>query len=187
MKWIGERISFVDDKEVCTIVIYPKRQVIVNGLMGAWLAMWLVIGVVTLWSFSTYKFTDQESIILFVFIVFWAYYAWKVIKSFFWLMWGKELIKINDSSFIYKKSIKNYGKANNYFIENIEKIRVHQPKPNSFQAAWESSPWIQGGERIEFDYQNKLIRVGRKLEEKDTQQLFKFMTKKIEDRLKKLK
>ena len=104
-----------------------------------------------------------------------------------WLMWGKELIKINDSFFIYKKSIKNYGKANNYFIENIEKIRVHQPKPNSFQSAWELSPWIQGGERIEFDYQNKLIRVGRKLDEKDTEQLFKFITKKIEDRVKKLK
>lgn len=187
MKWIGERISFVDNKDICTIVIYPKKKPIVNALMGAWLAMWLVIGAVTFWSFSTFKFNEQEKVILFVFLVFWAYYAWKVTKSFSWLLWGKELIKINETALVYKKSIKNYGKAHNYFLENIEKIRVQQPKSNSFQAAWEASPWIQGGERLEFDYQNKLIRMGRKLEEKDTQQLFKFVTKKIEDRLKKLK
>ena len=42
MKWIGQRVSFVDDKGWTTIVIYPEKKPIVTGLMGAWVAMWLV-------------------------------------------------------------------------------------------------------------------------------------------------
>jgi len=33
MKWIGERISFVDDKEKSTFVIYPTSETWIKGLM----------------------------------------------------------------------------------------------------------------------------------------------------------
>ena len=58
------------------------------------------------------------------------------------------------------------------------------PKENSFQAVWENSPWIQNGERIEFDYIGKTIRFGKKLNEKDTKLLFNLVIKRIEEYLK---
>ena len=69
----------------------------------------------------------------------------------------------------------------------IKKMSLSQPKPNSIQAVWESSPWVQGGERIEFEYRGKLVRYGRKLEEKDAKLLFQLITKRIEDQLRKRK
>lgn len=187
MKWIGERISFVDDKNLTTIIIEPEVKSWVSALMGAWVFMWYVIGAIVIWALFTLELKDQEKVILFVFITFWAYYGVRVSRGFFWLIWGREHIKINETALIYKKSIKGYGKAIPYYLENITKVRVHIPKEKSFQTAWESSPWIRGGERIEFDYMGKMVKFGRKLDEKDAQQLFKFVTKKIDDRLRKKK
>lgn len=187
MKWIGKRISFIDGKDKTTIVIYPEVKTWVAGLMGSWVAMWYAIGAIMIWAGMTLDMTDQEKVITFVFLAFWAYYAIRVSRTFFWLLWGKELLKIDETALTYKKSIKNYGKATPYYFENISKIRMHIPKAKSFQTAWESSPWIRGGERIEFDYMGKTIRMGRKLEEKDAEILFKLVTKRIDERLRKLK
>ena len=187
MKWIGERISFVDDKGKTTIVIYPENVTWIKGLMGAWVAMWLVIGATVVWSYFTFEMTEKEKVVLFVFMTFWTYYATKVIRSFFWLMWGKELIKIDEAAFNYKKSIRNYGTAVPYYFENIKKMTMHQPESRSIQAVWEASPWVRGGERIEFEYRGKVIRFGRKLEEKEAKLLFNLVTKRIEERMRKIK
>lgn len=187
MKWIGNRISFVDDKVRTTIVIYPESSALIKGLMGAWVAMWIVIGSTIVWSYFTFKLTEQEKIIIYVFMTFWTYYAVKVIRSYFWLMWGKELIKIDEAAFFYKRSVRKYGKSIPYYFENIKKISLHQPKEKSLQSVWEASPWVRGGERIEFEYLGKVIRFARKLDEKESKLLFNLVTKRIEERMKKIK
>jgi hypothetical protein len=187
MKWIGERISLVDEKGKTTIVIRPEDRFWIKGLMGAWTAMWFTIGLTVIMSYFTFDLTKQEKIAIFVFMSFWAYYAVRVTRTFLWIMWGKELIKINETSFSYKKSIRNYGRSVPYYFENIQKMAVNFPERNSLQWAWESSPWIQGGERIEFEYRGKAVRFARKLNEKDTKLLFNAVTKRIEEQMKKRK
>lgn len=180
MKWIGERISFVDDTLKTTLVIEPIDVGWRRGAMGAWVFMWYTIGWAVAYAFLYQDLNDQESIIVVVFAVFWLYYAVRVTRSWFWLMWGKELIKIDEVAMTYKRSIRNYGKATPYYLENISKIRMLHPPVKSIQSAWEKSPWIMGGERIEFDYLGKVVKFGRKLNEKDAELLFKFLTKRIE-------
>lgn len=187
MKWIGERISFVDDKNKTTIVIYPESKAMIKGLMGAWVSMWWTIGAIVVWSFFNFKLTEQEQLIIYIFMAFWVYYAIRVTRSFMWLMWGKELIKIDEAALIYKRSIRNYGKAIPYYHENIKKMSQSHPEANSIQSAWESSPWTQGGERLEFQYLGKMVRFGRKISEKDSKLLFNLITKRIEDQLRKRK
>lgn len=187
MKWIGERISFVDDKHRTTIVIYPENVTWIKGAMGAWVAMWLAIGFTVVYSYFTFPLTEQEKVIIYVFMTFWAYFAAKVIRSFAWLMWGKELIKIDEAALHHKKAIKNYGKSIPYYFENIKGISMFHPKAKSVQSVWEASPWVRGGERIEFEYMGKIVRFGRKLNEKDARLLFNLITKRIEERLRKNK
>jgi hypothetical protein len=102
-------------------------------------------------------------------------------------MWGKELIKVDEAAFTYKKSIKGYGRAIPYYLENINKMCVQMPEANSIQTAWESTPWIRGGERLEFEYMNQIVRFGRKIEEKEAKLLYNLINKRIEDQLKKRK
>lgn len=185
MKWIGERVSFVDDKQKTTIIIEPENVFWVNALMGAWVSMWMVIGGIVIWAFFALEMSDQEKIAIVVFMSFWIYYAVRVSRSFFWLLWGKESIKIDETALYFKKSIKRYGRSTPYYLENIKKIRLYTPKEKSIQSVWETSPWIRGGERLEFDYMNKVVRFGRKLNEKDAKLLYQLITKKVDDRLRK--
>lgn len=187
MKWIGKRISFEEDKLKTTIIIYPDNNGWINSIMGAWVAMWYAIGATMIWSYFKLELSEQENIIVIVFLVFWLYYAVKVSRRFFWLLWGKELIKIDETALYYKKSVRQFGKSVPYFLENISKIRLFHPKERSIQAVWEQSAWVSGGERIEFDHMGKIIKLGKKLTEKDTQLLFKLITKRIEERLRKKK
>ena len=186
MKWIGTRISFVDDKHKMTVVIYPESTGLMKSLMGAWFAMWMMIGAVVMWSLFTFQLTQQETIIIYIFLAFWAYYAVRVGRSFFWLMWGKELIKIDEAALIYKKSIRTYGKAKHYLLDNITKMRMFEAKVGTLQSVWEASPWVKGGETLEFDYLGKTVRFGRKINEKDGKLLFKLLTKRIEQNVRKM-
>lgn len=187
MKWIGERVSFVDEKGWTTIVIYPEKKPLVTALMGAWVAMWLTIGVTVIWSLFSLKLSQQEEIILYIFLTFWGYYAFKVIRSFFWILWGKELIKIDEAALHYKRSIRQYGRSTPYYLENIRKVELFQPESRSIQSVWEASPWVQGGERIQFEHLNKQVKMARKLKEKDAKLLFSLITKRIDENLRRKK
>jgi hypothetical protein len=46
---------------------------------------------------------------------------------------------------------------------------------------------VKGGEILEFDYMGKVIRFGRKIDEKDAKLLFNLISKRIEERLRKTK
>jgi len=187
MKWIGERISFIDDNKKTTVIVEPEQKLLVNALMGAWVSMWFVIGGISIWALVKLGLTDQETIILYVFLSFWAYYAYRVTRAFLWLIWGKESIKIDETGIILKNSIRGYGRATPYYFQNVEKIRMMIPKERSLQTVWESSPWVKGGERIEFDYMGRVVRFGKKLNEKDAKLLFKLITKKVSERMRKSK
>jgi len=185
VKWIGNRISFDESKARTTIVIEPQRNSIVNALMGAWLAMWYVIGVVILLYSLDHIYTEKEQIILWVFSVFWVYYAFRVTKSYLWLMFGKELIKIDEVGMHYKRSIRKFGKSTLYLFGNIQDLQFEVPEEGSIQRVWESSPWINGGERFTFIYFGKIVKFGRKLEQKDCHLLYSLVSKRIQERKKK--
>jgi len=198
MKWIGERISYVDHGDKTTIIITPESVGFIKALMGAWFFMWAAIGGTMIWAlasgyiyFSAGEKVPSESekqtlfLITLVFLVFWLYYFVRIGRMFFWLLWGREYLKIDKINMTIKTSIREYGKAKEYFLDNLSKVRVHVPEKKSFQAAWENSPWIRGGERLEFDYMGKTVRFGRKLNEQDSKLLFQLITKRVDEHLKK--
>lgn len=179
MKKIGDRISFEDSKVKATIVIVPERNHIVNMLMGAWLGMWFCIGAVVIWSLFQLVLKEQERIILYIFLVFWCYYAFRISKSYLWLLFGKELLKLNKDAFYIKNSFFGYGKLNPYYYDNIKDFSFHIPEVRSIQSIWESSPWVSGGERFEFEYFGKIKKFGRKLNERDSRLLSNLLKSKI--------
>ena len=185
MKSIGQRITFVDHGSKTTIVIEPEKKFWINTMMGAWLAMWYVIGITLIWAFNTLSLSKQEKIIVVVSLVFWFYYALRVTKAFLWLQYGKEKMKIDEVGLHIKKSIINYGKSVVYYHENIEQISLIYPEPNSLQSVWESSPWINGGERFQFVYREKTVKFGKKIDQKDANVLLNLLLKRSRQFIKK--
>jgi len=182
MKWIGDRISIVEGKQATTIVIYPEKSTWKSTLLYAWFSMWTVIGILVMQQlFEDYK--REEKMILIVFLVFWTYFFVRIGRAVIWQAKGKELMKFNDQAFIYKKSIFGYGKAHDYFYENIKKVRLYEPKPNSFEDYFQNVYFFVGGEKLIFDYAGKEIKFARKIQEKEAKLLFQYSTKLIESKL----
>lgn len=180
MKWMGERISFIDNKNQTTVVIYPPNIGIRKLFLLLWTLAWLAIGTFVFSQFFVIPGpTEKEKIILIVFLSFWFYYAIRVSKTLIYLYWGREYMKLDQEGFSLKIATGRYGKSNRFFYENIKSLKVVSMKETSFQHVYESSPWIKGSNRLFFDYMGKTISFGRKLKEEDAQLLYKFLVKKI--------
>ena|SRR5690554_78863 len=179
MKWIGERISFVDKKDSISFVIYPPKIGRKKILILVWFALWVLIGgYVSAQFFQDY--TQEEKLALFIFMVFWFYFAMRVLRTILFLFFGKEYIKLDKNSLRIKKATGSYGKSKQYFLENITKLNLIVLKDNSFQKVYDDSAWVRGTNRIEFEYFQKRHSFGRKLEEKDAKMMFQILTKRIE-------
>jgi len=179
MKWIGERVSFVDNKDKLTVVIYPPNIGFKYKLLLAWVILWLAIGgYVTSQLF--YVTTQKEQITLIVFLSFWLYFAVRVGKTLSYLTWGREFIRVDKDGLSLKFGTGRYGKSNRFFLENLQRFDVIEMKETSIAAVYEASPWVKGSNRISFEYQGKVFSFGRKLNEKDTALLYKLMLKRIE-------
>jgi hypothetical protein len=175
MKWLSERISVKKHANFTTIVISPTKNFWTTLLLGSWLSMWFVIGVLVISSFYMFDLKNQEKIILWIFLSFWVFYFLRIGRTFLWIHYGQELIKLGEFSVDYKRSIFKYGKAHIIFHENISGFSSHFPKENSFEAVWESSPWISGGERIFLETKLKTYKIGRKLTVQETHSLIDTM------------
>lgn len=186
MKWIGERISFKDNKDNISFVIYPPRLGKKKWVMVLWYVLWLLIGgYVTSQFFEDY--TQEQKIALFVFMGFWLYFSIRVFRSILYVYFGREYIKLDENSLRIKAATGSYGKSRQYFIENISKLSVEVPKDSSIKKVYEDSPWVSGSNRIEFEYFGKTYSFGRKLDEKDAEMMFKILTRRIERYLNKKK
>lgn len=184
MKWISERISFVDHKDSATFVIYPPKIGFKRTLILIWVILWYSVGGIVI-SQLFFEYSEKEKIILLIFLSFWIYFAVRVTKTLAYLLWGREYIKLDQTAFRIKKSTGKFGSAKQYFIENIAKFNVYEVKENSFQAAFENSPWVKGFDKLQFEYLGKNISFGRKLNDKEAQQVFRLLTKRIEQYLRK--
>lgn len=183
MKWIGERISFLDKKDSISFVIYPPKLGRKKLLIVIWFVLWLAIGTYVTTAFFK-EYSDEEKLALVIFMLFWLYFAIRVLRTIIYLYFGKEYIKLNKNSLRVKRATGSYGKSNQYFIENINKLSVIPLKEGSFKKVFEDSPWVRGANRIQFECFQKRYSFGRKLNDKDAELLFKTLTRRIEKFLK---
>jgi len=184
MKWIGDRVSFKDHKDSVTFVIYPPQVGMKRTVVLIWFILWILIGGYVTTQFF-YDYSDKEKIALFVFMAFWLYFAVRVLKTLLYLFKGREYIKVDQTALRVKKATGQYGKAKQYFLENLSKLKVVEMNSRSFQKVFEDSAWVKGTDRIQFEYMGKHYSFGRKLNEKDAKLMFQIITKRIDKFLKK--
>jgi len=195
-KFIGDRISFEDHQNSTTIIITPKRVLWKEILLGLWVAGFGFAGLYMIYllffggldslEVGTNFDEDvrrQQQIYLIVFIAFWGYFEFVTLKTFLWIVKGRELIMIDSEAMSVKKSILGYGRQHRYFFENIKKFRYEKPDSLSLNTFLDNSYWSTGSEVYKLDYFGKTKSFGRKVDHKDATILFRLLN----DRLKKWK
>ncbi len=181
MKTIGERISIENHNNHTTIVVSTQIERWQEGLLLAWSIAWTFCGFVFLYFLFFGEVGKNERLILFVMTVFWAYFEYRIVKTFLWRKYGIEFIKIDADKFTLKKSILSYGKANEYITKQINHQEVESLKqnPKSFAKVMNDSFWLIGEGAVRFSDKGKYVYFGHQLEADDAEKLAQEVRKAI--------
>ena len=200
-KLIGERISTYTQKEYTSIIIYPKRTRWKEALLFAWVMAFSIVGFYMIFllfgGIETIDNTGLEGnpedllrnqkIYVGVYVAFWLYFEYKIVRGLLWVVFGKELIKVTSDSLMIKNSILSYGKSNSYFFENMKGLDLVKHERLSFGFDYENAFWRKGTNSIIFEYRGKTVSFGRKLDEKDSNLLFRFLLDRVKKHSKLIK
>lgn len=166
MKIISNRISIIKKEGLLSIVILPSQDKRKLGLLFLWLLAWTVCGILV---FANYfKITDANAkIFLIVYLSFWAYFEFNISRAFIWKKFGREKLWIRDGVLYYQKEINKKGKIREYTTELVSKLRLIELSNSSFADNFNQSFWVRGGERLEFNAQAKVVRLGMQISDEE--------------------
>lgn len=199
VNWIGDRISVQDIDHITTIVIHPVRVWWKEILLTLWVTGFTFVGLVMIYmlmtDFASLQYdvapTDDDIrnqvIYAIVFLSFWAYFEYKILKALLWYRFGKELIRIDGDGFTLKKSILSYGKANRYFFENMKEFQQRVEEETSFSNFFENAYWAMGSDAIVFNHYKKIISFGRRVDDKSARLLVRLIDDRIKKQIKRKK
>ena len=191
---IGERISTFTEKGFTSIIVYPKRTRWKEAVLFAWVIAFSIVGFYMIYLLiggglekldnsmlegDPIENLRNQKIYVGVFVGFWIYFEYKVVKGLLWLTLGKELIKISTDSLSIKNSILSYGRSNSYFFENIKGLGLVKHEKLSFGFDYENAFWRKGTDSVIFEHRAKAVSFGRKLNDKDSRLLNRFILDRI--------
>lgn len=178
MKFIGERISYVDKNEVFTVVITPLKNKGKEALLFAWVMAWTLCGVYFVYYLSIVE-EEQTKRAVFIMLAFWAYFEFLGVKALLWRKYGKEMIRITSDQLSIKNAFKSYGKARQFHTENISNVEVVDVNESGYKHQYGQAYYSTKGERIAIKYVEKYIGIGKQLELSEAKELAKVLNQKI--------
>ncbi len=166
MKVISNRISILKKEDLLSIVILPSQDKKKLGLLFLWLMAWTVCGMLV---FANYfKLSDSNAkVFVIVYLSFWAYFEFNIARAFIWKKFGREKLWIREGILHYQKEINKKGKVREYNLDLVSKFRLIAISNSSFADNFNQSFWVKGGERLEFNSQAKLIRLGMQISDEE--------------------
>lgn len=172
MKVISERISILKKDNLLSVVILPTTDKNKLRLLFLWLMAWTVCGIIV---FANYfRMTDQNSkLFIIIYLSFWAYFEFNIVRAFIWKKFGKEKLWIQDGILHYQREINRKGKVLEFNLGLISGLQLIELKPGRFSDIVNQSFWVKGGERLEFNAQAKIIRLGMQITDEEAKTVLK--------------
>src|SRR5690554_5763805 len=183
IKLLSEKVSYSKENGRLQILILGKIERWKESLILGWLLAWIFCGGVVINEFLKSDDRDMK-MMLFLFLIFWAYYLWRVVRMFLYRRGGNELIKIEDGVMWLKKSFFTYGKSKQYNLNQIVDLKAIELKKSSMSYAYENGWWVLGGEKIGFTYNGSFVKFAMQIDERVRDKLIQLIEKEISKSLK---
>jgi hypothetical protein len=166
MKVIGDRISILKKEKLLSIVILPTVDKKKLGWMFLWILAWSVCGAIVFFNYFTLRDQNQKLFVI-VFLAFWAYYEYKILRAFIWKKWGREKLWIQNEKIQYQREVNGKGKISSYPLELVNDLKMVEINDGVFSDFMAQSFWIKGGERLQFASQANVVRFGMQLSDNE--------------------
>jgi hypothetical protein len=178
---IGQRSSVLIKDQVFSLVILPTENKKKVNLLFLWLFGWTVSGIIIMANY--FKLTHQDAkLMIIVWLAFWAYFEFKIIRVYMWKRFGKEKLWIKNGKVMYQQDVNGRGKIKEYDLNLISDFELVPLEKGSIADEFSQTFWVKGGERIVFSCQAKNIKFGMQLNDEDAIKiiavLHKFLKKK---------
>lgn len=178
IKVISDKVSFQDTSEFLNVIILGRIERWKESLLVAWCVAWVFCGGIVLTEFIGSSDRDARMIFL-VFMSFWAYFLFVILRITLYRRGGNELIRIAPDGLTLKRSYFTYGKSRTYHLENIKSFQKIELPERSISSSFENTWWVLGGQKLGFEYQGKFVKFAMQISKKDQEVLFNLINKKI--------
>ena len=167
---LSARITINDQNDELNITIESLKNNTKTFLMLLWLLSFTACGFVAIQELIIAPDRDHK-LFWFVFVSFWAYFEYSVLKALLWRFRGKEIIRFTKTELHLRKDIWGFEKAAQFDTESITDWHTIIETPQSIRAAYENAYWYCGGEKIAFKYLAKEYRFATQLSPEDAARL----------------
>jgi len=171
---ISKRASVVQNENELSIVISSAVDRAKAKNIGIILALWLIGGIVI--GVNYFQIEDYNTkVFILIWLAFWAYFSYVIIKSFLWQWSGKELIKIRNGKLIYKRDVNGRGWVLDYELKEISDLRLYGEITPGWIKRIGGDYWNIDCDSIAFDYEGKVIAIGYNLTDAESNRIVKIM------------
>lgn len=176
VRLISPKVSFREGEGFVQFIILGKIDRWKEALLTAWLLAWIFIGSVVMREYY-YAENREMRMGLIIFLIFWAYYFWRVGRTWLYRRGGNELVRVEGDRLLLKRSFFTFGQTKTYYIDMIQEFKPIEIPPNSFSYTYENGWWVLGGEKLGFVYQSKFVKFAMQIDEKDAREMYRILTK----------
>jgi hypothetical protein len=168
MEFISDRVSVEQQPDGLSVVISARLPRYQETLLVVWFLAWLTCGAFVLYELVHIPPGPRRSFFI-AFMAFWGWFAFRIGRVVLWRLKGFELWRIREGRLTIKDSIFGYGRAHDYFIENIQRFGPLVIDTASWKWQLNDSFWVIGGERLGFEHAGKKVVLGKGLTEEEAQ------------------
>jgi hypothetical protein len=177
---ISKRSSVLIKDGVFSLVILPTEDKKKTNLLFLWLLAWTISGVIVIGNYFTIT-QDKAKLLLIIWIAFWAYFEFKIIRVFMWKRFGKEKLWIKNGLLLYKEDINGRGKTKEFDLNLISNLEFIALTNGSIADTFSQTFWVKGGERIQFTCQSKVIKFGMQLADDEAKKIISTLNKYLKN------
>ena len=175
---ISKRSSVLIKDGVFSLVILPTDDKKKTNLLFLWLLAWTISGVIVIGNYFTIT-QDKAKLLLIIWIAFWAYFEFKIVRVFMWKSFGKEKLWIKNGLLLYKEDINGRGKTKEFDLNLISNLELITLTNGSIADTFSQTFWVKGGERIQFTCQSKVIKFGMQLADDEAKKIISALNKQL--------
>jgi hypothetical protein len=170
MELVSARVSVERNADLLSVVIAPRLSRMQEALLVAWNLAWLLCGAIIFVELLRMPSGSPRSFVI-AFLAFWVWFAIRIGRVMLWRLKGFELLRVKDGRLTIKDSILGYGRANDYFIENIQRFGALAIDESTWTWQLNDSFWVMGAERLGFEHLGRKVVFGKGLTQEESQRL----------------
>lgn len=175
---ISKRSSVLIKDGVFSLIILPTEDKKKTNLLFLWLLAWTISGFIVIGNYFTIT-QDKAKLLLIIWIAFWAYFEFKIIRVFMWKRFGKEKLWIKNGLLLYKEDVNGRGKTKEFDLNLISNLELITLTNGSIADTFSQTFWVKGGERIQFTCQSKVIKFGMQLADDEAKKIISALNKHL--------